>query len=732
MAQFSNTIGSLPVQQQVTPPPGWSKETGSGNIDVTLNAETQYSDRVLTFDTVGSPLDLTWDIPGVQDDSEILALMKFVGTNSGGIYYFSAAIRMQESIESGYYFGITPSNTTSGTTIRIGRLDNGNAGAAVTANFSWSNDTWYWIRLRAIGNTISAKMWQIGNAEPGAFQLSLVDGNYSVGRVGLRCRNNSIAPVVANFWVATDGDTAVKGNTLDGVASYALSSTLKATPGVRWGKNQAQLPLSSDFKQRFVSQPINITAVLATAATLRVVEWVPTRWTAEWAPTIQSTLTAKAFIPYKTLPRHYEGDHYVRRFADDYATAFNELLPTGPAWPREPETVLQRAVAGLSAIWGSVVEQLAELLLVRESDPRTTVILLSDWERAWGLPDKCLAELQTVADRQIALVHKMTMIGAQSREFFVGVAKSIGYDITIREWAPFMCGMSMCGDTRKLNVVEHVFTIPNFSIDTSFIQLDYNFDPINSKLNWTGTLATVTATASGITVVPIGTDPIIRSPAGLIIEGSTQRYIEIDVERTALRSIGAWQGQIYYTTSEHGESELFTKKFQEVDNTATGGGSRTTIVADMFDLTVGGTDWQASTITQIRIDFEDGQVGAVIPNGQFKIHSINIHSAPLDIVTPMASVIVLEDTDNYRWEIGKPEMRFFWSVRVGATKFTWFRASSGQAGVNHHLEFSLATDLECILRRWKPAHTEIIFDYSPMVALDFSKPFDMSYYMMMT
>jgi uncharacterized protein YmfQ (DUF2313 family) len=70
-------------------------------------------------------------------------------------------------------------------------------------------------------------------------------------------------------------------------------------------------------------------------------------------------------------------------------------------------------------------------------------------------------------------------------------------------------------------------------------------------------------------------------------------------------------------------------------------------------------------------------------------------------------------------------------VRVNAVRYTWFRASSGQAGVNHHLEFGLATDLECILRRWKPAHTEIIFDYSPMLALDFSQVFDASFIMLL-
>lgn len=65
-----------------------------------------------------------------------------------------------------------------------------------------------------------------------------------------------------------------------------------------------------------------------------------------------------------------------------------------------------------------------------------------------------------------------------------------------------------------------------------------------------------------------------------------------------------------------------------------------------------------------------------------------------------------------RWEIGPPEMRFYWKVLVADARLSWFRAGSGQAGVDPHLRIGIASDLECLLRRYKPAHTEIVFDYS--------------------
>jgi len=67
--------------------------------------------------------------------------------------------------------------------------------------------------------------------------------------------------------------------------------------------------------------------------------------------------------------------------------------------------------------------------------------------------------------------------------------------------------------------------------------------------------------------------------------------------------------------------------------------------------------------------------------------------------------------EQFLWEIGDPNMRFYWRVRLNQTRLSWFRAGSGQTGVDPHLRIGLATDLECILRRWKPAQTEVIFSY---------------------
>ncbi|MCX5496425.1 DUF2313 domain-containing protein [Kaistia dalseonensis] len=203
----------------------------------------------------------------------------------------------------------------------------------------------------------------------------------------------------------------------------------------------------------------------------------------------------------------------INRDGDAFASGLAALLPTGIAWPRESDTVLMGLVRALAEEWARVDKRGADLL-GRESDPRATIELLDAWETAFGLPDPCVAEPQTIEARQQVLVNRMTMEGSQSRAFFIQIAADLGYEIEIKEYSPFMCGVSEVGETL------------------------------------------------------------------------------------------------------HG------------------------------------------------------------------------------------------------WEIGPAEIRFYWSIAIAGARLSWFRAGSGQAGVDHLLEIGIATDITCIFNRLKPAHTQVLFDYS--------------------
>lgn len=146
------------------------------------------------------------------------------------------------------------------------------------------------------------------------------------------------------------------------------------------------------------------------------------------------------------LPPPLDWDRYVRRSGEDYAQALLSLLPVGQAWPKSPGSTLERATTGLAFYYGFVDSRAGDLL-EQESDPRHTIELLPDWERAWGLPDPCLQEPLTIGERQRMLVQRMTLLGAQSRAWFYGVAAQLGYTIRIDEFAPWTCGISRCGST---------------------------------------------------------------------------------------------------------------------------------------------------------------------------------------------------------------------------------------------------------------------------------------------
>ncbi len=63
------------------------------------------------------------------------------------------------------------------------------------------------------------------------------------------------------------------------------------------------------------------------------------------------------------------------------------------------------------------------------------------------------------------------------------------------------------------------------------------------------------------------------------------------------------------------------------------------------------------------------------------------------------------------WEVGPPELRFMWRVIVPGGRATWFRCGEASAGADPHAAFARAEDLELVLRRLKPAHTVLFFDY---------------------
>ncbi|BAV74101.1 tail protein [Pseudomonas chlororaphis subsp. aurantiaca] len=94
---------------------------------------------------------------------------------------------------------------------------------------------------------------------------------------------------------------------------------------------------------------------------------------------------------------------------------------------------LSLADAGSDAVYGAIFPDTGEGL--------------ADWERVLALPDPCLLGVsQSVGQRVQAVVSKLQSRGGQSKSFFIALAKSLGYNITITTFRPARAGIARAGD----------------------------------------------------------------------------------------------------------------------------------------------------------------------------------------------------------------------------------------------------------------------------------------------
>lgn len=158
------------------------------------------------------------------------------------------------------------------------------------------------------------------------------------------------------------------------------------------------------------------------------------------------------------------------RDADAYLTQLQALLPPGPAWSREPDATLT-AVLGIFADGLARADARADSL-VRESDPRDAIELLEEWEAMFGLPDACSPPeaYDTLAERRAALAQRVTAIGGVAPQYLIDLAVAQGFEITITEIRPTVCGIAECGD--ELIPGEAIFTFEINAPATSVIDAE--------------------------------------------------------------------------------------------------------------------------------------------------------------------------------------------------------------------------------------------------------------------
>jgi len=111
---------------------------------------------------------------------------------------------------------------------------------------------------------------------------------------------------------------------------------------------------------------------------------------------------------------------------ESYTRQLVQLLPQGRLWYLDEGSVLRRFLLGLADELARVDGRVEDLL--REFDPRQTVELLTEWERAYGLEGA-----GTVAQRQAILAATVAARGGQTPAYFESLALAAGYQATVFE-----------------------------------------------------------------------------------------------------------------------------------------------------------------------------------------------------------------------------------------------------------------------------------------------------------
>lgn len=287
--------------------------------------------------------------------------------------------------------------------------------------------------------------------------------------------------------------------------------------------------------------------------------------------------------------------------ADNYREQLQSLLPRGSAWPRDAGAVLTKVLDGMAQEFARVDIRVDNLL--DESDPRTTVELLPDYERVHGLPDPCVTDALTTDQRRNALVSKISGIGGQSAAYFLSLLERLGY------------------------------------VSSRWTRVAWHF--IGSVQSWTSANATLTSSTTSVTLLATAGDPILRRTI-MACSGSKYRYV---VARFRRLIAGAWQGSVYYTTPGHGESASYIKSVSEPAEWSTG--AWVVLAWDMHALTAGGTDWLDNYITGLRLDFSTDNGSSV------EVDWVALSPYP----DPDLAVTIDEQVDGlpHRWRVNAAE-----------------------------------------------------------------------------
>ena len=135
--------------------------------------------------------------------------------------------------------------------------------------------------------------------------------------------------------------------------------------------------------------------------------------------------------------------------ADDILPQLLQMTPRGPAWGTDEAGPGTGANPVMLGFWRALAARAAwnyqvEYELATQCFPSAITYSLEDWETELGLPDTCFSGTGGTDQRIAAVRARFAAVGGQSPAYFICLAASLGYDITIDEPTQFLCDESEC------------------------------------------------------------------------------------------------------------------------------------------------------------------------------------------------------------------------------------------------------------------------------------------------
>lgn len=136
---------------------------------------------------------------------------------------------------------------------------------------------------------------------------------------------------------------------------------------------------------------------------------------------------------------------------EKFLQALSYLLPTGFAWPRDPDSTLMRVLRGIAGTFDELHQ--FTTATVAQWQPHTSVTRLAEWEEATGLPDTCFGPDQTEAQRRKMLLARLRGFqpyypdsSPAAPGSIEAMCAAVGYTVSVFYNVPFRVGRNHVGD----------------------------------------------------------------------------------------------------------------------------------------------------------------------------------------------------------------------------------------------------------------------------------------------